>query len=91
MIIADINHEEFVLETLKDAETLLDILARAKPIAHDYSGNNMYYYPNVRSTIGITIKQAAIVDMEEHERIQADRRAKWAEESAAKEEDRAAA
>ena len=58
MIVATINSQEYILENLKDAETLLEIMNRAKPVNHSYGADySLYYYPDHQGSISIEINQ----------------------------------
>jgi hypothetical protein len=77
MIVATINSQEYILENLKDAETLLEIMSRANPVDHSYNSDyKSYYYPDRSGNVGITITHCELVSLEEHARRLAERAAK---------------
>lgn len=67
MIIAQIAGRKFVLESLKDAEALMNILDRSTPVesAYDTTTYVELYYESSREKISITIDNAKIVSQEE--------------------------
>lgn len=67
MIIATIAGSKFVLESLKDAEALMNIIARSTSVnyTHDATTYDVLYYETSRDKISITIDNAQIVSQEE--------------------------
>lgn len=77
MIVATINSQEFILDNLKDAEALLAIIDRAKPVEHSYGDNySTYYYPDHNASVSIEINNGELVTLDEHTRRLAKRTAK---------------
>lgn len=68
MIVANINNQEFILESQKDAEQLLNILSRAQPVESNYSPEDYrrYYYLDGTCEVGVSILTAEVVSIEEH-------------------------
>ena len=77
MIVATINHQKFAVETLKDAETLFEICARAIPVREDsFPDYEPYLHPDGLATVRIEIMHAKLMTLDEHRAIQADVEAK---------------
>lgn len=80
MIIATIGHQEYELASMADAEAILLILDRAKPVDSKYTPNAGSYYvadDNCRSII-IEINNKKIVSEEQHKKLKAEDDAKAA-------------
>ncbi|MEW6612731.1 MAG: hypothetical protein AB1409_08320 [Pseudomonadota bacterium] len=85
MIIANINGQCFVLDNAKDAEQLLGIFARAKPVERTYDTEyRSYYYPDRDCDCGVEISAAELVSLEEHLRRREERDAREAAEARAR-------
>lgn len=67
MIVANIANRKFALESLKDAEALMNILERSTPVESTYDATTYadLYYESSRDKISITIDNAKIVSQEE--------------------------
>lgn len=67
MIIATIGHQEYLLETLQDANALLDILNRAKNIGHVYDRKTYreLYFEQHGTTVKIEVVGADLVSEDE--------------------------
>lgn len=69
MIVATINSQDFLLDNIGDAETLLQIMQRAQPIDSTYDEQHRtYYYPDNHCDVGVNITSRELVTLEEHNR-----------------------
>lgn len=82
MIIATVNGQHFILETIKDAEQVLSIFARAQPVERaydtDYQG---YFYPDSTCDCSVEFSSRDLVSTEEHQRRRAAKESKSSAEA----------
>lgn len=84
MIIATIGNQDFLIDTLSDAEQLLQILHRAQPIDDCYDSEyRTYYHPDNHTDASINISTRELVTIDEHLRRSEERRARDAAKAAA--------
>ena len=77
MIIANITNDRFVLESLDDAEALLRILNRAKPVRDRYEMGvgKTHCVEQAQGSLGISIDAGRIITNDEYEKMLADKKA----------------
>lgn len=85
MIIASIGHQEYELANLADADAILKILDRAKPIDSKYTpaAGSYYIADNNCRSISIEITSKQIVTQEQHKAFMAEAATKAALKDAA--------
>lgn len=90
MIIATIGSNKFILDTIGDAEQLLQILHRAQPVYDCYDAEyRTYYHPDLHTDAAISISTRELVTLEEHRRRSEEREARAAKKAAAEDEAKA--
>ena len=72
MIIANVGHLEFKLDSLSDAEALLRILSAAVPVDTDYRLNGIVFETKKRTSIEIKIISGDVMSEEEANQLIAD-------------------
>ncbi len=77
MIIANITNDCFVLESLEDAEALLRILNRAKPVRDRYEmgAGKTHYVEHARGSLGLSIDTGRIITNDEYKKMLTDKKA----------------
>ena len=80
MIVATIGHEDYIIDSMADAETLMNIISRARPVDSHYtpSAGGEWTDAAGSSSLTIEITNKPYASQEAHEALQDEMRAKAA-------------